>query len=112
MNGIQHLDIRDVVRNAADRPEDGPHRLAEVLPAVGRQQDQAAPLGPVQHGVPKIGPHGGLEGIDGRIAGDVDVLRLFALPQKVLLGLFRRRKVIARDDAHSLTVELLGPRRV
>ena len=112
VDGIDGLNVGMLVHHPPDRPEHVLHGLAQILPPVGGNQDQTAALCPAQLGMGVVRPDGGLQGVDGGVAGDIDAFRPLALVQEVLLRQLRGSEVILTDDAHSLTVEVLGVRGI
>ena len=112
MYRINRLDVGVLVHYAADRAEHMLHRFAEVLAAVGGDEDQPTALRPVEFGVMIVVAHGSFKRVDGGVAGDVDRAFVLALADKVLLRQFGRREVILTYDADRLPVEFFGVRAV
>ena len=84
------------------------HGLAQVFAPVGGDDNQPGAGGPAQQGVAVVLPHRGLQGVDGRVAGDHNALGPLALRQKVCFAPPGGGKVQVRHAAHKLAVHLLG----
>ena len=112
MDRIDRAAFRMLIEHAADRTEHMMHRLAEVLAAVRRDEDQLSVAYPIQLRVRVVRAHRVLHRIDDRIARNEDRRGVLALAQKILRGELRRSKVKLADDADRLTVEFLGIRTV
>lgn len=109
VDGVDCLGVGVLLHHAADGAEHAAHRLAQVLAAVRRDEDEAGALRPLELGVGVALAHGGAQGIDAGVAGDPDPGLGLALPEQILLARLRRGKVILAHDVDRLAVELLGP---
>ena len=59
VDGVDGLDVGMLVHDAADGAEHVLHGLAQILPPVGRDHNQAAALRPFQLGMGVVRPDGG-----------------------------------------------------
>lgn len=109
MDGVDRLGVGVLLHHAADGAEHAVHRLAQVLAAVRRDEDEAGALGPLELGVGVAPAHGGAQGVDAGVAGDPDLGLRLALGEQVLLARLGRGEVVLAHDVHGLAVELLGP---
>ena len=112
MNRIDHLDVRMLIHDSANRSEHVVHRFAQILAAMRCEHDQPAALCPFQFRMGIVFSYRGFQRINGGIARHVDGLSPLPLFEQVLPGQLRRRKVVPGDNAHSLPVELLGVWRI
>ena len=112
VNWIDCLHIRMFIHYTADCLKHMTHWLTKVLAAMGSNHDQTAVLCPFQFRVSIGFPHGGLQSINSRVAGNVDAGWIFALFQQILLRKLCRSKVEFTDNGNRLTVELLWIRAI
>lgn len=108
VNGINSFYIWVFIHHPADGPEHILHRLTQIFPAMGGNQDQTAALGPIQFWMRIIFPDSGLQSVDSGIASDINGFQLFAFLQQILLGKLRWGKIVLADDADCLPVKFLG----
>lgn len=109
VDGVDRLGVGVLPHYAADGAEHAVHGLAQVLAAVGRDEDEAGALGPLELGVGVALAHGGAQCVDARVAGDPDPGLGLALTEQVLLTCLRGGEVVLTDDIDGLAVELLRP---
>ena len=109
---IDRLDVGVLVHHTADRAKHVLHRLAEVLAAVGGDEDQPTAGYPFQLGVTIVLPHRCFQCVDGGVAGNVDRAFVLALAEEILLRQLGRREIVSADDADRLPVEFLRVRAV
>lgn len=109
VDGVDSLSIGVLLHHAADGAEHAVHGLAQVLAAVGRDEDEAGALGPLELGMGIPLAHGGAQGVDAGVSGDPDLGLGLALAEQVLLAGLRRGKVVLAHDVDGLAVELLRP---
>ena len=110
--GVDGLGVRPLLHDPADGAEHAVHGLAQVLPAVRRDEDEAGPLRPVERGVRVALPHRVAEGVDAGVARDEDSPCGLRLIEEVPPRGVRGREVPPTDDVHRLAVELLRPRAI
>lgn len=109
VDGVDRLGVGVLLHHAADGAEHAVHRLAQVLAAVRRDEDEAGALGPSELGVGVALAHGGAQGVDAGVAGDPDPGLGLALAEQVLLAGLRGGEVVLAHDVDGLAVELLRP---
>lgn len=109
VDGVDRLGVGVILHHAADGAKHAVHGLAQVLAAMGRDEDEAGALGPLKLGVRVSLAHGGAQGIDARVAGDPDLGLGLTLAEQVLLARLRRGEVVLAHDIDRLAVELLRP---
>lgn len=109
VDGVDRLGVGVLLHHAADGAEHAVHRLAQVLTTVGRDEDEAGALGPVELGMGVALANGGAQGVDAGVAGDPDLRFGLALVEQVLLARLRGGEVVLAHDVDGLAVELLGP---
>lgn len=109
VDGVDRLRVRSLLHDAADGAEHAVHGLAQVLPAMRRDEDEAGPLRPVERGVRVALPDRVAQGVDAGVAGDVDSLGGLRLVEEVPAARLRGSEIPVRDDVHRLAVELLRP---
>ena len=109
VDGVDRLGVGVLLHHAADGAEHAVHRLAQVLAAVRRDEDEAGALGPLELGMRVVLAHGGAQGVDAGVAGDPDLGLGLALTEQVLLARLRGGEVVFAHDVYSLSVELLRP---
>lgn len=109
MDGVNRLGVGVLLHHAADGPEHAVHWLAQVLAAVGRDEDETGALGPLELVVGIAIANGGAQGVDTGVSSDPDLGLGLALPEQVLLARLRRSKVIRAHNVDCLAIELLGP---
>ncbi len=107
MNRVNRLQVVALVHQASDRTEHAVHRFAEILPAMGGDEDKTAPLGPFQMLVLIVIPNRRGKGINAGIARHEDALRIPTFFQQVLTGLLRGSEVQVRYQVDRLAAELL-----
>lgn len=73
VDGVDCLCVRMLLHHAADGAEHAVHGLAKVLAAVGRDEDEAGALRPLELGMGVPLAHGGAQGVDAGVAGDPDL---------------------------------------
>lgn len=73
VDGVDCLCVRMLFHHAADGAEHAVHGLAKVLAAVGRDEDEARALRPLELGMGVPLAHGGAQGVDAGVAGDPDL---------------------------------------
>ena len=112
VDGVDRLGVGMLLHHAADGAEHAVHGLAQVLAAVGRDEDEAGALRPLELGMGVPLSHGGAQGVDSGVAGDPDLGLGLALGEQVLPALLRRGEVVLAHDVDGLAVELLRPRAV
>lgn len=83
VDGVYGLGVRPLLHDAADGAEHAVHGLAQVLPAVRGDEDEPAPLGPVERGVGVALPHRVAQGVDAGVARDEDALGGLRLVEQV-----------------------------
>lgn len=109
VDGVDRLGIGPFLHDPADGAEHAVHGLAQVLPAVRGDEDEPAPLRPVERGVRVSLPDRVAEGVDAGVAGDEDSPCGLRLIEEVPPRGVRGREVPPTDDVHRLAVELLRP---
>ena len=109
---IDGLAFRMLVQHAADCPEHMVHRFAQILAAVGRNENQFAVANPVQLRMRIVVPDSMLHGVDDGITRDIDGFRIFTFLDKVIRCQLCRGEVVLRHDANGLPVELLRVGRI
>ena len=109
VDGVDRLGVGVLLHHAADGAEHAVHGLTEVLSTVGRDEDEAGALGPIELGVGVALANGGAQGVDAGVAGDPDLRFGLALVEQVLLARLRGGEVVLAHDVDGLAVELLGP---
>lgn len=112
VDGIDRPTVGMFVQNPPDRAEHPVHRFAQILPAVGGDEDKPVITRPFQLGMEIVFLHGMPHGVDDRVAGNVDGFRVLPLPDKIVGGELRWGEIVAADDPHRLAVELLRVRGV
>ena len=108
VDGVDCADIVVLIEHAADGAEHVAHRLAEIFPAVRRDENEPLPRRPYKLRMGIIGADGRFQRVDDRVAGHVDRAGIAPLGEKIFLCLLRGGEVIAADDRHRLPVEFLG----
>lgn len=73
MDGVDRLGVGVLLHHATDGAEHAVHRLAQVLAAMGRDENEAGALRPLELGMGVPLAHGGAQGIDAGVAGDPDL---------------------------------------
>lgn len=73
VDGVDCLCVRMLLHHAADGAEHAVHGLAKVLAAVGRDENEAGALRPLELGMGVSLAHGGAQGVDAGVAGDPDL---------------------------------------
>lgn len=73
MDGVDRLGVGVILHYAADGAKHAVHGLAQVLAAMGRDEDEAGALSPLELGMGVPLAHGGAQGVDAGIAGDPDL---------------------------------------
>ena len=105
---VPHL-VHDVVNGAVDVA----HRLAEILAAMRRHEEDAVVLKVHLRKLRRehiVGTHGMVQGIDDGIARDEDALLRYPLCCKIIVCRRRRGKMQGRDAAREAAIHLLGER--
>jgi hypothetical protein len=75
---IDGLGVRVLLHDTPDSAEHPVHRLAQVLAAVRRDEDETRPIRPVELWVGVALAHRGAKGIDACVASNPDALLRFA----------------------------------
>lgn len=109
VDGVDRLGVGVLLHHAADGAEHAVHGLAEVLAAVGRDEDEAGALRPLELGMGVPLAHGGAQGVDAGVPGDPDLGFGLALVEQVLLARLRGGEIVLAHDVDGLAVELLRP---
>lgn len=109
VDGVDRLGVGVLLHHAADGPEHAVHWLAQVLAAVGRDEDETGALGPLELVVGIAIANGGAQGVDTGVSSDPDLGLGLALGEEVLLAGLRGGEVVLAHDVYRLAVELLGP---
>ena len=112
MNRIHRFTIRMLIKHTADGSEHMMHRLSEVFPAVGCDEDELVVSYPFKLRVSVVGADSVLHCIDNRVASNVDIVWITSLSQEIGFRERCRRKVVLADDRHSFSVELFRVRRI
>ena len=107
VDGVDRADIVVLIEHAADGAEHVAHRLAEIFPAVCRDENEPLPCRPCELRMGIVGADGRFQRVDDRVAGHMDRAGVAPLGEKIFLCLLRGRKVVAADDGHRLPVEFL-----
>ena len=109
MNGVEHPHLRVLVQDTAYAPENGQHGLSQIFPPVGGQQHEPGTLllrpGKLRVGI--IPPDCLPQCVNGGVAGNVDFVRVLALPEKGFLRPFRWGEEPGGQAVHRLPVEFL-----
>ena len=98
-----------LLHHAPDGSEHAVHGLAQVLAAVGRDEDEPGPRRPLELRVGVALAHRRAQRVDAGVAGNPDAALGLALVQQVPLAGLRRREVPVSDQVNCLSVELLRP---
>ena len=109
MDGVDRLGVGVLLHHAADGAEHAVHGLAQVLAAMGRDEDEAGALRPLELGMGVPLAHGGAQGVDAGVACDPDPGLGLALGKQVLFAGLRGGEVVLAHDVDGLAVELLRP---
>ena len=109
VDGVDRLGVGVLLHHAADGAEHAVHGLAKVLAAVGRDEDEAGALSPLELGMSIALAHGGAKRVDSGVAGDPDPGLRLALTEQVLLARLRGGEIVLAHDVDRLAVELLRP---
>lgn len=109
VDGVDRLGVGVLLHHAADGAEHAVHGLAEVLAAVGRDEDEAGALRSLELGMGVPLAHGGAQGVDAGVPGDPDLGFGLALVEQVLLARLRGGEIVLAHDVDGLAVELLRP---
>lgn len=109
VDGVDSLGVVMLLHHAADGAEHAVHRLAQVLAAVRRDEDEAGTQRPLELGMGVSLAHGGAQGVDAGVPGDPDLVFALALVEQVLLAGLRGGEIVLAHDVDGLAVELLRP---
>lgn len=109
VDGVDCLGVGVILHHAADGAKHAVHGLAQVLAAMGRDEDEAGALSPLELGMGVPLAHGGAQGVNAGVSGDPDPGLGLALAEQVLLAGLRRGEVVLAHDVDGLAVELLRP---
>lgn len=109
VDGVDRLGVGVILHHAADGAKHAVHGLAQVLAAMGRDEDEAGALSPLELGMGVPLAHGGAQGVNAGVSGDPDPGLGLALAEQVLLAGLRRGEVVLAHDVDGLAVELLRP---
>lgn len=107
--GVDRLGVGVLLHHAADGAEHVVHRLAQVLAAVRRDEDEAGALRPLELGMGVALAHSGAQGVDAGVSGDPDLGLGLALVEQILFARLRGGEEVFAHDVDRLAVELLRP---
>lgn len=73
VDGVDCLGVGVLLHHTADGAEHAVHGLAQVLAAMGRDEDETGAIRPLELGMGVPLAHGGAQGVDAGVAGDPDL---------------------------------------
>ena len=112
VNRINGLNVFMHFHNASNGPEHPVHRLAQILPSMGRNKDKKGIRCPVKHRMCISRTYGSCQRIDAGVTSYPNPISRLTLGKQIIASGRGRRKIPVRHDIHGLTIELLGPRAI
>ena len=111
MDGVDRADIVVLIEHAADGAEHVAHRLAEIFPAVCRDENEPLPCRPCELRMGIVGADGRFQRVDDRVAGDKNPIG-DSLFQEVIFVVHRRAEIEIRNGGNQLAVHFLREGRI